>query len=589
MNQRRLSMKALIASVGAALLLPCIAAPTSSAGQSKPSVLQAQGVTLRPTAPPEALPRLQRAASTTQFLVNGKPWIALAGEVHNSTASSEAYMRPVWDRLQQLHLNTVVTPAYWELVEPKEGQYDFSLVDMQIREARARKMRIVLLWFGAIKNAKSNYAPAWVREDKLRFPRALTSPSAPKPIKYEPALSVFSNSVVQADARAFGQLMAHLAKFDQQRTVIAVQVENEAGVLGDSRDRSPAAEAAWKSAVPSDLMAYLKSRKGQLEPSLDAVWARQGYRESGDWEQVFGNDWQAEELFMAWGVSRFINHVAEAGKSQLRLPMYANAWLGPQQKSDRAGSYPSGGPIPRVFDIWRAGAPAIDWLSPDIYVDDFKAWSAAYARKDNPLFVPEARFIVGNLFITIGQHRGFGFAPFGIEDGLPGNQIAEAYKALGGMGSLLADAQAAGRIDGFALDAGETRQLDMGDYQIRIRGGRDTMRKMFLDMGIPVPVITPPPVPQNTGTTSHEVSDQRPLGLILQLARDEFLLVGKDLDVEFTLKSRPNEPVELARIEEGRYVDGRWVPGRVLNGDEALRIVPFDELGSTRIQLLRMR
>jgi beta-galactosidase GanA len=535
----------------------------------------------------EPLPRLQTNGSAIQLMVDDEPWIALAGEVHNSSASSETYMRPIWDHLVDLNLNTIVTPAYWELVEPEEDVFDFDLVDFQIAAARKRNMRIVLLWFGAVKNAKSMYAPVWVRADMKRFPRAQIRQSDIQYTNKEAPLSMFSDNVAAADAKALARLMAHLATTDAERTVIAVQVENEAGLLGDSRDRSPLAETAWNQPVPQELVEYLVDNRARLMPSVASLWERGGYSQSGTWAEVFGDDWQAEELFMAWGVSRYVNRVAEAGKASLSLPMYANAWLGPQKQDDEAGTYPSGGPVPRVFDVWRAGAPAIDWLSPDIYVDEFEGWASAYARADNPLFIPEAKFKVGNLFVALGEFRAIGFSPFGIEDGLPNNQIAQAYKLLSGALKLIAEAQANGSIAGFALDAGATRNIEMGDYVIKIQGGRDALRKMFLDMGIPIPVVAPDPVPQNRGNSSPEVTDQRPTGLILQLDRDEFLILGQDLNIDFQMRGQSGATVELARVEEGHYADGEWIPGRVLNGDERLSILPFDELGMARIRLLR--
>jgi hypothetical protein len=537
----------------------------------------------------EILPHVARNGAAIQLIVDGEPWIALAGEVHNSTPSNIAYMAPVWDRLESQNLNTVITPVYWELVEPEEGQYDFALVDEQIRQARSRNMRLVLMWFGTLKNAKSTYAPIWVRADRTRFPRAALRPGEGRYENAERPLSVFSDAVVEADAKAFSQLMEHLARTDPQHTVIAVQVENEAGLLGDSRDRSPVADQAWRAPVPEALMAHLARNEGRLEPSLEALWARNGNRRSGNWSEVFGDDWEAEELFMAWGVGSLVERLASAGQARLDLPMYANAWLGPQAPGDRAGVYPSGGPVPRVFDVWHAAAPSLSWLSPDIYVDDFQTWATAFARPENPLFIPEARFSVGNLFVALGDLRAIGFSPFGIEDGLPTNQIAQAYALLDGMRATIASAQANESIAGFALNAEEAREVVMGDYVVTIRGGRDALRQTLLDMGVAIPIVAPPPQPQNIGNAIPEMTDQRSTGMLLQLGPDDFLIVGKDLDVSFKRRSRVDEVVELARVEEGRFGDDRWVRGRVLNGDERLQILPFDDIGMARIQLLRHR
>jgi beta-galactosidase GanA len=532
------------------------------------------------------LPKVRKEGAAVQLVVDGRPWTALAGEVHNSSASNAAYMAPIWDRLAAQNLNTVITPAYWELIEPKEGQFDFALVDAQLPEARQRKMRIVLLWFGTIKNAKSSYAPEWVRADRKRFPRAVTRPSTLPFAKGEAPLSVFGDAIGEADARAFSALMGHLAQVDPQHTVIAVQVENETGVLGDSRDRSAAADAAWNGPVPSSLMTYLGSHKGRLAPSLDALWRSNGQRKAGTWSQVFGNSWEAEELFMAWGTSRMVERVAAAGKNRLALPMYANAWIGPQKPGEPAGNYPSGGPVPRVFDIWYAGAPSLDWLSPDIYVEDFTNWATQYARSDNMLFVPETRFVAGNLFVALGQYRATGFAPFGIEDGVPGNQIGEAYGVLNGLGGIIGDAQENGTLTGFALAPGETHKATFGDYVVTVKGQRETVSKMLLDMGISVPTEKRERRPQNIGNVASDMTDTRPMGLVIQLGKEDFLVVGQDVNISFARKASNGGDVELAEVEEGRFVDGRWVPGRVINGDERLSIVPSDSFGMTRIRIL---
>jgi hypothetical protein len=289
---------------------------------------------------------------------------------------------------------------------------------------------------------------------------------------------------------------------------------------------------------------------------------------------------------MAWAVGHYVDTVAAAGKAALALPMYANAWLGPQSAGDRAGAYPSGGPVPRVFDAWKAAAPHLDWLSPDIYVDDFAGWSAAYALDGNPLFVPESRFIAGNVFTAIGDRHALGIAVFGIEDGMPGNQLADVYGLLRPLLPQIARAQRADGVRGFALAPQEVRELALGDYRIELRGQREYLAQALRDMGIPLPANPPERVAQNRGTGMPELGDTRPAGLLMQLSRSEFLLVGRDLHIGFRLAKPPGERVEVARFEEGRYVDGQWVAGRVLNGDERLAVLPQDGYGMVRIRLL---
>ncbi|PJF38504.1 MAG: glycoside hydrolase family 42, partial [Phototrophicales bacterium] len=110
-------------------------------------------------------------------------------------------------------------------------------VDEMIYEARRHGLRLILLWFGTWKNGMSSYAPAWVKRDFRRFPRVKIHDGQLVEI-----LSTFSTETRDADARAFAELMRHLKTIDgDDHTVIMVQVQNEVGVLGDSRDRSPIA------------------------------------------------------------------------------------------------------------------------------------------------------------------------------------------------------------------------------------------------------------------------------------------------------------------------------------------------------------
>ncbi|HKP11717.1 MAG TPA: beta-galactosidase, partial [Blastocatellia bacterium] len=179
----------------------------------------------------QTLPHLRKRGAATQLVVDGKPFLILGGELGNSSSSSLEYMRPIWQKLVALHLNTVLVPVYWELIEPTEGHFDFSLVDGLIKEARAHQLRLVPLWFGSWKNSMSCYAPAWVKTDPKRFPR-----SQDKTGRGMEILSPFSEENVEADARAFAAFMRHLREVDgQDHTVIMVQVENEIGMIPDSR------------------------------------------------------------------------------------------------------------------------------------------------------------------------------------------------------------------------------------------------------------------------------------------------------------------------------------------------------------------
>jgi beta-galactosidase GanA len=519
----------------------------------------------------QELPRVERRGDATQLIVDGEPYLAIAGELHNSSPSSPVYMAPIWDRLERTNVKTVIGVASWELVEPQEGRFGFAAVDDQIRQARAHGMRLVLIWFGAYKNAESTYAPSWVRRDEARFPRAERDPNAKLQgiavkLRRGVALSAFDDRLVEADARAFAALMRHVRQVDKHRTVILVQVENEVGLIGDSRDRSPTATRVWSQPVPPELMSYLKQNRDKLRPHLRDAWGRQGFRSSGTWAEVFGTDKAGDEVFMAWGFGRYVDRVARAGAAQHRLPMYANAWLGPQPGSSDPGDYPSGGPVARMMDVWKAAAPSLAFLSPDIYITDFAGTLADFHRPDNPIFVPEARPDTGNLFVALGRYKAIGFSPFGIEDLPEDHELFKAYRVLDALRPQIAVAQQEGRILGFRTESGSEEKLTLGGYEIAVNGPPST-EGLF-----------------GAGTGSAAPEKVRGYGLVIQTGEEEFLVVGRAASLQF---SRPDKQVELDWAQEGRFEKGQWVADRTLNGDERYYLFPADKLSVLRIRVLQ--
>lgn len=255
---------------------------------------------------------------------------------------------------------------------------------------------------------------------------------------------------------------------------------------------------------------------------------------------------------MAWHVGRYIGKVAEAGKTELAIPMYANAWL-VQNAEQLPGGYPSGGPVSRVMDIWKAAAPQLDLLAPDIYVPDFKGVCASFTRNGNPLFIPEARASVPNLFWAIGQHAALGYSPFGIENLAEDHPLGKAYEVLGGMIPMLTKYQAEGKVIPVMQGAERTQSISFGGYKMAIAfggGGRGA------GGGAPPPAT--PPTQEPAG-----------YGLIVNTAPDEFLFVGTGMTVTFATDSPGPKFAGIGIIDEGRFQGGKWIPGRRINGDES--------------------
>lgn len=483
-----------------------------------------------------------------QLVVDDKPFLILGGELHNSSSSSIEYMKPIWPELRAINVNTVVTPVSWELIEPQEGKFDFTIVDGLIRGARENHLHLVFLWFGSWKNSMSCYTPSWIKTDEERFPRAESSDGKGLEI-----LSPFCDTNCVTDAGAFAALMKHIREVDgHKHTVIMVQVENEIGMIPEARDHSAIADELYSKAVPLELMDYLQQHRDSLTPEMTAVWGANGFKRTGTWEDVFGPGTGTEEIFMAWYYAQYADRVAAAGKAEYPLPMYVNGAL--RRPNYKPGQYPSGGPLPHLMDIWRAGAPHIDILSPDIYFPNFSYWCDKYYRLGNPLFIPEMQPIPANLLYAVGQYDAIGVSPFGIEDeySKPASgtypTIRETYKVLSELSPFILQSQGTKAMAGIWLDkSNQTQTVNMGDYTFNV--AHDYTWKY---------------------SPGHGQANDWPRmgGLIIPLASDEFLVAGCGLIVTFT-SHVPGKPIAgIVRIDEGNFADGRWVAGRRLNGDE---------------------
>lgn len=490
------------------------------------------------------LPEIKPVNDSWLLHVHGEPMLVISGHVMNSSSFDTAYMETVWPRMKALHLNTLILPISWQAVEPEEGVFDFSLVDHAIEQARQNDMKMVLAWFGTWKNGRSFYPPEYVMSDLERFPRMERAGGQRLEV-----LSGFSKNVLEADKRAFLALMAHLKEIDgTENTVLMVQIQNEVGLLGDSRDRSPVAEAAFAGEVPAALMRYLVANKDQLKPYVGKVWARQGYPESGSWSKVFGPGIEADEIFMAWHYARFIDHIAEAGQSVYPLPFYVNAWLG-QERDLPPGRIPSGGPVGRVMDIWKAGAPHLALLAPDIYAF-FGERTAEFSRADNPLFVPEAVPLwLGDrdsggpqAFYLFGEAHGLGYAPFAIDHPVytEAHPIGVAYAALQNLTPLIMEHIGTENLRAFYREAEETSDtLEIGPYRFDI-GYQARLNQCY--------------------------------GMIIRTGENEFVVAGNGLRVRVTpANTEAHSGLSVTLVEEGRFdADGRFVRQRLVGGDEVM-------------------
>lgn len=493
----------------------------------------------------QTIPHLEKRGHATQLIVDGKPFIILGGELHNSSSSSLDYLSPLWQPLKKNNYNTVLAAVTWQLTEPQEGRFDFSLVDGMLKAARENNLKLVLLWFGSWKNGLSHYAPDWVKKDTKRFPRIVLQNG-----RSTETITALSTDAMNADAKAFAALMHHIKEEDaKDHTVIMMQVENEVGVIGSTRDHSQMANALFAKPVPGELLKGLQKNKNELQPALKKLWEVNGSKTSGNWSTVFGNTASADEAFMAWHYAKYVNTVAQTGKKEYNIPMFVNAWI-VQPEDKTPGDYPSGGPQAHVHDIWHIAAPDIDIKAPDIYLPDFTGITSQYHHSWNPLFIPESfngTAGAANAFYAIGQHNAIGYSPFGIDGRLNDStqvQLAKAYKVLNDLTPEISVAQASNNINAVSLQMSEPLQsFHLGGYLITAG-----LRKSW----------------------SGVLQATKGYGIVIQTGTDEFTIAGSNIDITFIPIAPGPKMAGIASLWEGSYENGVWKNGRLLNGDNIM-------------------
>jgi hypothetical protein len=558
-----------------------------------------------------AVPHFEKRGLATQLIVDGKPFLVLGAEPPTSGGSNLEYLKYMLQVQADTHQNTSDIAVGWNWIEPQKGKYDFKIVDATIEDARQIGQRIVLVWFGSWKNGESQFAPTWVKADQDRFPRAQI-----KGGRTLEALSTFSENNSEADARAFAAMMRHIREVDRTHRVILVQVENEIGINGDSRDRADLAEKAFAAAVPSELMDYLQKHKDDLQPDLRKVWEAAGFKTSGTWDEIFGKGPEADEIFMVWHYARYINRVTEAGKKEYPVPMFVNVW-----GIKGWGKGPRGEAFDHVIDILKAGAPAIDMSCPDAYMGRQNAANqivditTRYARAV-PFFTVEAadgEIGAAHAFYAIGGQRAIGYSGMG-NDGLldwftktginspawhtpagmdsptrlfgfggPGSTkplppvppeyeakaLSQAFLTLSQIAPQILEHQSKGTIAGVVVDKQKPdEKVKLGNY--------------ILNVGLPRGRGTPNVVPDTIG-----------YGVFMAVGPDEYLVAGNNLHITFT-PATPGPPIAgLAEQEAGRFdKNGKWVAAQLLGGDDSSQSVvrlSWGERAIQRVTLYRYR
>jgi hypothetical protein len=253
---------------------------------------------------------------------------------------------------------------------------------------------------------------------------------------------------------------------------------------------------------------------------------------------------------MAWHYGLFVQEVAQAGKEAYPLPLYLTAAL--NSRGRKAGEYPSAGPLAHLLDIWRAAAPANDFLSPDIYDPGFTGWCRQYHVNENPLFIPEIRLSEANamqVFYALGEHDAMGFSPFSIEDvGNPEEYpLTHSYRLLHQILPLLAEKQGKAMTNGILLDsASKERIIERNAYTF-------TFRHVYA-----------------SGWDAPKDDAPRPEtgAILIELSEKEYLVAGSGIVLNFGNTRNDGSVTGISFINEVEWQNGKMIPLRRMNGDQ---------------------
>ena len=512
-------------------------------------------------------------AKHTQFMVDGKPFFSLGGQVHNACAHHAGEIEDGIAGVKAIGGNTLAVPVHWEIIEPQEGLFDFSSVGDIIGRCRSAGLKLILLWFGTWKNGTMKYTPAWVKEDRKRFRRVQNETGFETSV-----LSSHCQATFEADKRAFCQLMAYIRDVDAvQKTVIGVQVENEPGIEGGTaRDWSELGNAAMAEKVPDQLIAFIEKRgKG---PVYDC-WQACGAVHDGDWTAVFGDN--ACEYMTAWSIASYIDDIAAAGKAIYDVLMYVNVWLDYNLWQLPGKCVLSGGAVTRVLDIWKCRTRAIDLIAPDNYKLDretYETINTAYAREDNPYYCPESGANMPNIrgiFRAIAELGSIGHHYFGIDVLCPrliGNQKPEARQMMKSMKMvsavlpLIEKYRGSGKIYAVTQNTGRDSQCyTFGDWMCLVEFGKGLRPTDYMHL-----------------EDRNEVASEPGRGLVFQVGEKEFYLVGDGMTCHFNRTVKGGRIPQLLMshdfqatnanysvCEQGWFdAQGNYVADRCRNGDE---------------------
>lgn len=521
----------------------------------------------------------------TDFFCNaqGDPVFLTGLQCHNSSAGT-VEMKKTIEAIRLFGGNLLEAPVYWCELEPEEDHYDFIQLKSLLELVERENLYLIPLWFGASKNGMATYAPDYIKKDQVRYRKAVNALGFPVE-----SLAPDCQAVLEKDKKAFEKMLEYIAVHDRNHHVIAVQVENEVGLVHTDRNYSGQAEKLYQAVVP-DYLNGVDCGNGRIDGAGVKTW-----------KECFGRF--SAEAFTAWQHALYVKKMLEHAEELLAVPYIMNISLEINEYEEPGHCYISGGPVSRVLDIWKKTVPEIALYGPDIYLHaerDYRKACERYKREDNPLFIPESCSTgtgAGlNMMLAAGEYEAVGICCFGAESAVwdgrlipEAEETASSMRIISSLAPLLIRFHGKGKIHTLLQSEFSQWQCIMTEkYHVtaHFTNGMEGKRNYF---GSRINLYA---------KENADLLKRRGKGILIDNG-DEFFVAGCGLCLEFLKIPAPEEEraYEFLRsdgasqlhflcIEEGHFRDGEWICEYRRNGDEAYGGVYVHEGSIVRICLI---
>ena len=197
------------------------------------------------------------------FALDGKPFQILSGEMHYARIP-RAYWRARMEMAKAMGLNTIATYVFWNVHEPKPGEWDFSgNADLPefLREAQQEHLYVVLR-AGPYSCAEWEFGgfPAWLLADP----------------KMETALRSNDPAFMAPAEKWIMKLGQEVSRYQIGRggPIIAVQMENEYGDFGSDQEYlKHLREIFLKAGFTDALLFTTNPTRGEKNGSIPGTYA----------------------------------------------------------------------------------------------------------------------------------------------------------------------------------------------------------------------------------------------------------------------------------------------------------------------------